>query len=702
MLDIVLAPHISVSLLISLAIAVASLTAFGLWRRARGALWRSAAGVAALAALSNPQLRQTERDPVNDIAALVIDRSDSQNLGGRPEALAEITNQLRAALEADETLDLRIVDAPQTPDGTLLQPALDAAFADAPRARIAGAVIVTDGQAHDAPLIGADELGAPIHMILTGTDNEVDRRLIIESAPRYGIVGEQVDIVLKVEDRGRASADGEVDIAAASVWRDGAFLGRWPLRPGASMRRSVTVEHGGPNVIEIEVAPLEGELTTLNNRAALSINGVRDRLKVLLVSGEPHAGERAWRNLLKADPSVDLVHFTILRPPEKQDGTPIDELSLIAFPTRQLFQEKLSDFDLIIFDRYRLRGVLPFIYFANIARFVEEGGAVLVAAGPSFAHPYFSLARTPLSSFLPARPTGEVIEAAFRPHLTGLGFRHPVTAKLPQANSPPAANGAGGAADARWGRWFRQIASDPISGQTLMAGSEAAPLLILDRFGEGRVAQLMSDHSWLWSRGVEGGGPQAELLRRLAHWLMKEPDLEEEDLRAEVRGDRLILNRRTMGESVPPAEVTAPSGAVSRADFAEVGPGLWRAETTAPESGLYRISNGALTAVAASGPVNPVEFADVISTDRKLAPSAAATGGGVFWPARYGAAELPTIRRVRAGRDAFGTAGRGWLGLIERNTYKTVSLSLTPLASPWVWLLVVGGVLAAAWRSESR
>ena len=137
----------------------------------------------------------------------------------------------------------------------------------------------------------------------------------------------------------------------------------------------------------------------------VSIDGVRDKLRVLLVSGEPHAGERTWRNLLKSDASVDLVHFTILRPPEKQDGTPINELSLIAFPTRELFQQKIKEFHLIIFDRYARQGVLPIIYFDNIARYVQEGGAVLVAAGPDYASPT-SIWRTPLEQILPAEPSG--------------------------------------------------------------------------------------------------------------------------------------------------------------------------------------------------------------------------------------------------------------------------------------------------------
>ena len=186
------------------------------------------------------------------------------------------------------------------------------------------------------------------------------------------------------------------------------------------------IPHAGPNIVEVEASPLEGELTPVNNRAVVSIDGVRDKLRVLLVSGEPHAGERTWRNLLKSDASVDLVHFTILRPPEKQDGTPINELSLIAFPTRELFQQKISEFQLIIFDRYARQGVLPMIYFDNIAKYVRDGGAVLIAAGPDYASPT-SIWRTPLDVILPAEPSGDVTEQPFRATLTDAGKRHPVT-----------------------------------------------------------------------------------------------------------------------------------------------------------------------------------------------------------------------------------------------------------------------------------
>ncbi|TIO59298.1 MAG: hypothetical protein E5X98_19690, partial [Mesorhizobium sp.] len=144
---------------------------------------------------------------------------------------------------------------------------------------------------------------------------------------------------------------------------------------GQPMKLEVTIPNAGRNIVQLSIDHEPGELTDTNNRAIALVDGIRDHLRVLLVSGEPHAGERTWRNLLKSDASVDLVHFTILRPPEKQDGTPINELSLIAFPTRELFVEKIKDFDLIIFDRYQHRDVLPILYYDYISEYVEKGGA---------------------------------------------------------------------------------------------------------------------------------------------------------------------------------------------------------------------------------------------------------------------------------------------------------------------------------------
>ena len=389
--------------------------------------------------------------------------------------------------------------------------------------------MITEGEVHDVPASAAG-LGfhAPLHALITGKPGEFDRRLQVLSAPRFGIVGSRQDIEVKVTDSAPSGSGGAVRL---TVTHQGQPAVTQSVRAGEKIAIPVDIGHAGANIVEIEAEPAQGEITPVNNRAVLTVEGVRENLRVLLVSGEPHAGERTWRNMLKSDASVDLVHFTILRPPEKQDGTPINQLSLIAFPTRELFQEKLDQFDLIIFDRYQRRGVLPLLYLENVSRYVEKGGAVLVSAGEDYASP-LSLYRTPLGQVLPAVPSGRVVEEPFRPKLTELGEKHPVTGDLP---------GVGGD-EPSWGHWFRVVEAAPRDAEVLMKGAQNKPLLVIGERGEGRVALLLSDHAWLWARGYEGGGPYTDLLRRIAHWLMKEPDLEEETLKATSRGRRFRSN----------------------------------------------------------------------------------------------------------------------------------------------------------------
>jgi hypothetical protein len=499
-------------------------------------------------------------------------------------------------------------------------------------------------------------------------------------------VGDTVQLSFHVEMLGTPPPGADAT-ARVEILIDGARALSQPIPVGRPVTLALPVNHGGANVVSVSIPAAEGELTERNNAAVFTINGVRDRLRVLLVSGEPHPGERTWRNLLKADPSVDLVHFTILRPPTKQDGVPVFELSLISFPTRELFMQKIDEFDLIIFDRYRRRGVLPNAYIENVARYVRDGGAVLVASGPAFAG-VESLWRTPLRDILPGAPTPRVIERGFLPEITTLGLRHPVTAGL----MPPMAEG-----EAPWGRWFRMVEMQEASGQSVMSGA-GSPLLILDRVERGRVAMLASDHAWLWSRGFEGGGPQAELLRRLAHWLMKEPELEEEALVAEVSGAEIAVTRRSVTDAPAGLTATSPSGVSTRVPYTEIAPGRWTALVEAEEQGLWRLSDGSLSTVAAVGPPAPKEFENPISSTEPLSALVAATGGGAL---RVGdnAENLPALRRVRDGRIA---AGRGWVGLARREAYAVRDVSLTPLAPGWLMLMLAALLSLAAWRVEGR
>jgi len=509
---------------IGLLAAVSALVlGFGLLRRARGLPWRAIAFAILLAALVNPSMVQEERSPQRDIAIVVVDESPSQRIGDRQHATETALAALKDQLARERDLDLRIIRAgkPQAgagDDGTRLFAALDRAMSEVPRQRLAGVVMITDGQVHDVPSGDASALkeavGAPLHVLLSGQPDEGDRRLVVDQAPSFGLVGKELKLTIRVEDLPLPKKqEGGPTAQARVTWRkDGGTPHPVMVPIDRDVPLPVVIDHGGPNVIELEVEPGPQELTLNNNRAVVVVNGVRDRLRVLLVSGEPHAGERVWRNILKSDPSVDLVHFTILRPPEKQDGTPIRELSLIAFPIRELFDVKLDEFDLIIFDRYSRR-VIPQAYLENVARYVRNGGAFLEAAGPSFGTP-LSLARTPLGTILPTEPTGDVFEEGFKARVTDPGRRHPVTEGLSGAGPP------GG--EPTWGRWFRQVEARVHHGTTLMSGDHDDPLLVLDRVGKGRVAQLLSDQMWFWARGFEGGGPEAELLRRLAYWLMKE------------------------------------------------------------------------------------------------------------------------------------------------------------------------------------
>ena len=693
-LAIVWSPLLPWSLLVVLAAAALLLCGFAVFRRAGGVWWRALGFAVLLLAIANPALLVEERDPRDDIVLVVTDESESQDIQDRPEQRAAIAEALSQALSGLPQTEVRSISAgaQQLGDadgGTRLFGAIQSALADAGRERVGAIFLISDGQVEDAPE-RLEELGidAPVHLVMTGEEEEFDRRVVLERVPSFGIVGDELLMTLRIDDLPGAPEGARAEV---TIRKDGEQYLQLPIPVGESRDIAFALDHRGPTVLVVEAADAGNELSLRNNVVATEISGVRDRLRVLLVSGEPHAGERAWRNILKSDPSVDLVHFTILRPPEKQDGTPISELSLIAFPTRELFEVKLDEFDLVIFDRYRRRGVLPVLYLENIAEYVENGGALFEAVGPTFATP-LSLYRTPLGRVLPGAPTGRVIEGGFTPSVTEVGHRHPVTAALPGGEA------GGGAAD--WGRWFRHIETAAEQGEVVMNGAENLPLLILNRVGDGRVAQLMSDQMWLWSRGFEGGGPQAELIRRVAHWLMKEPELEEENLKASVEGDRLQIRRRSLAPELPQIEVTTPSGETRTLELDPADRGVGTASMAIEEPGLYRVSDGSQVALAAAGALNPKEFQDLRATGERLAPLLEASGGGAV---RFAESGLPEIRKVRADRDrSAATAGGGWLGVAEQESYLVTGITRTPVMPALVALLLALGALFLAWRREGR
>jgi hypothetical protein len=654
--------------------------------RARGAAVRVTALALILLALANPSFTREDREPLSSVAAVVIDKCPSPNFGERNRETAKAQEALVDSLKTIKGLEVRVVEAGQADgetDGTRLFGALSSTLSDVPVDRVAGAFLITDGRVHDIPANAAG-LGfqAPVHALITGRKDERDRRIAISAAPRFGIVGQVQTITYRLDDQGVSG-----DRAKIVVRRDGEVINERTVQSGQTVNVEIDIKHAGPNIVEIEASPLDNELTLVNNRAVVAIDGVRDKLRVLLVSGEPHSGERTWRNLLKSDASVDLVHFTILRPPEKQDGTPINELSLIAFPTRELFQQKINEFQLIIFDRYARQGVLPIAYFDNIARYVRAGGAVLVSAGPDYASTT-SIWRTPLDSVLPAEPVG-VTEKPFYAHLSDAGKRHPVTRGLDgSASEPP-----------HWSRFFRTVETRNATSPPVMTGADGKPLLLLSRFGEGRVALLLSDHIWLWARGYEGGGPHLDLLRRMSHWLMKQPDLDEEALRLQVQGKDLAVLRQTMSDSVTPVTVTSPSGATRELTLSASEPGTWRSTIPANELGLWQATDGTLNALINVGPTNPKEFSEVTSTTEMLKPLTQATGGDARRVVDGSSVELPRIVPVRAS-GVF--RGDGWMGVKMRDASVVKGVGVLPVFAGLIGLLLLLGAFAATWLREGR
>jgi hypothetical protein len=675
------------SLVLWLALAaIAVIAALLLLGRARGAAVRVTALALIVLALANPSFTREDREPLSSVAAVVIDKSPSQNFGERTRETREAQEALVDSLKKIKGLEVRVVEAGQADgetDGTRLFGALSSALSDVPIDRVAGAFLITDGRVHDIPP-NAAALGfqAPVHALVTGRKDERDRRIAIIAAPRFGIVGQVQTITYRLDDQG---VSGER--ARVAVRRDGETINERTVLSGQTVNVDIDIKHAGPNIVEIEASPLENELTPVNNRAVVAIDGVRDKLRVLLVSGEPHSGERTWRNLLKSDASVDLVHFTILRPPEKQDGTPINELSLIAFPTRELFQQRINEFQLIIFDRYARQGVLPIAYFDNIARYVRAGGAVLVSAGPDYASTT-SIWRTPLDSVLPAEPVG-VTEKPYYAHLSDIGKRHPVTRGLEGSGTEPP----------HWSRFFRTVETRNATSPPVMTGADGKPLLLLSRFGEGRVALLLTDHIWLWARGYEGGGPHLDLLRRTSHWLMKQPDLDEEALRLQVQGHDLVVLRQTMADSVAPVTVTSPTGATRELTLSASEPGTWRSTIPASELGLWQATDGTLKALINVGPTNPKEFSEVTSTTEMLKPLAQATGGDARRVMDGSSLDMPRIVPVRASSIFHGD---GWMGVKMRDASVVRGVGVLPLFAGLIGLLLLLGAFAATWLREGR
>ena len=688
-LNLVFDPQLPLWLAVLICALIAILCTYSILRNSRGSLLRAIVGILVCLALFNPSLLEENRTPLKNVVALIIDETTSQKIDNREEQTTNAVEMIRSKFapleEQFELREVRVNDRFSSTNevSTSLFQSLQATLQDVPPEQYAGAIFITDGQVHDVPT-NSSSIGnkVPLHVLLTGNDDERDRRITLKTAPRFGVVNENQELTYVVEQTGFSNSSDFVEVSIAI---DGQVVAVEEAVVGEETSFFFDVPHGGKNIIELSVPVDDREITDTNNTTFMTINGIRENLRVLLVSGEPHAGERTWRNLLKSDASVDLVHFTILRPPEKQDGTPITELSLIAFPTQELFIQKIDEFDLIIFDRYKRRGILPALYFDNIARYVEDGGAILVASGPEYAD-HTSIGISPLQRVMPALADGSVFEKSFKPQITENGLRHPVTRGLDGWRKD----------EPQWGRWFRTIGVEKPAVDAVMADENDRPILMLQRHNEGRVALFLSDHVWLWSRGFEGGGPHGQLLRRVAHWLMKEPDLDEERLTATTNAEELIITRQTLLTNPDEVEVTSPTGKQETLKLNQSGDGLWEARLPLTEIGLYRISDGEHTTLAQAGPANPKELANVVSTPQLLRPITNATRGSI---SRISENKIPRVLSVSTTGSA---SGPGWIGLRDRKASTLDSVKRYPLFAGLLGFALLITAFALMWFREGR
>ena len=660
-----------------------ALVAYGMVIRVPSVWLRGLFIAVAVTALLNPSVTREERDFLPDVVAILVDESASQSVTNRLVQVRETTKILKDQLLEEKDLDIRfeVIGNLAGKDGTYISESLIDVFSDVPFERISGAFIITDGQIHDAPT-DFSAISYPLHFFLTGGLEEQDRHLVIEEAPTYVIVGEEAMIRLRVDGDRKASSEVPITLRV-----NGEKVNELNAIVGTSVEMPIVLESEGVSAIELEIEEGPDELTIQNNHVLLAVNGVRSRLSVMLVSGSPGPGLRSMRNLLKADPAVDLVHFTVLRPPNKQGLTPVDELSLIPFPSDELFSVRLREFDLIIFDRYHRRGILPTAYLNNIADYVIKGGAVMDIAGPSFVTS-LSLAASPLGKILPARPTGKIFESAFVPTISERGYRHPVTSGLEE--------GADSEVKLGWGRWFRLFDSEAESGEVLLTGVEGKPLLVLDRVGEGRVAQLLSDQSWLWGRGYEGGGPQQALMRRLVHWLMKQPDLEEDSLSVEVDNRKLTLVRRSLDGVAGPVKMVGPDGLTEEIPLSVDNLGLGVATRNVLNVGVYRLEHDDHKTVAIVGETKVREIADVRASEDLVKAAADATGGSIVWLEQEGVPRIVRSRKSRIGEL------EGAVSLVRNEQYQVTGSAQVPIMPGILALILLLGCAVWSWRMEGR
>jgi len=473
------------------------------------------------------------------------------------------------------------------------------------------------------------KLSAPVFALPIGAQALKDLAVDRVAVDDFAFVRNQVTVDVILTARGFGATDVPVVLK-----REGQVVAQKTVHITSDQARyevklSFVPDRTGKFAFTVSVPVYEGEALAQNNQRSFVLKVIRDRVRVLLVVGRPSWDVRFLRQLLKKDPNVDLISFFILRTPGDDPHSSQDELSLIPFPTQEIFQEQLKTFDLVIFQNFNHRPYRMSQYLDGIASYVRDGGAFAMLGGDqSFSAGDY--AGTPIEDILPVSlvALGGLTAADETPvqlKLTDAGRRHPMTELVAGAAQNEQA----------WARLPKLPGlntTGPLKGgaQVLLQSSENRPVLVVGEAGRGRVLALLTDSSWYWSFLAAGEelGPRAyeTFWHSAIRWLVRDPALtpmrvaaerpsfepgtELPSLDIQVRGSdygaaagaqvMVVVSSAEDPVARPMGSATAAADGSARVVLPPLGPGAYKATAFARRPG-----GPPMTSPSARSPVEP-------------------------------------------------------------------------------------------------
>ena len=547
--------------------------------------------------------------------------------------------------------------------------------------RLSGIIIITDGQIHDFHNYNKLLSKTPIHYILVGNKKEKDRILKTTNVPKFAVLGKKYEISINIKD------NTEKKNLKTDFYLNEQLVSTKYLSQNKTYKILLPELSIGKNILEIKTEESNIEISKLNNYQTHEIVGIQDKLKVMLISGEPNMGLRNLRNILNSDPNIELLHFTILRPPTKRDLTPVKELSLIPFPTQELFAADISKFNLIIFDQYGLQGILPPKYLDNISKFVLSGGALLDIVGKKHLTKD-SLINSPIKQILPTIPLENISNKMFKPELTKVGKLHPITNKLKNNYQ-----------EKPWGEWTNYTRSQLTSGKVLLH-HKSDPLLAVDYVGKGRVVQILSSDSWVWQKSLDNKGPLIELIRNIIQWLLKNPKLEENFINLNTENNIIKIKLNSISSGDISAKIVTPSKEAIKLKLKDTGNGIFEGEFTSLERGKFQIIWKDKTKYFIIDDMNNKEVKEITSTDYKIKSfveknNTFTKNFNIVWK------NQSTLKVLKIYNNKI-LGGKNWIGIVEKKVPKIYENSKQKLFNWYTIFMFLVFLVFLSWYKEGR